>query len=451
MARIQGHHSAVDYRDDSGGCWIEYDEGAVMNSGKKVAILGLGISGYESALFLKDKGYDLFVSDQGDSPAIHDRAEALRAKQIEVETRYHTLERILSVNWVLISPGIPPFSSVCQEIRKKNIPIYSEIEVASWFCASSNIVAVTGSSGKTTVTTLISRVLEKTYGKVYLCGNIGNPWIGELDKIRKNDYVVIEISSFQLMHCETFRPHIGVLLNLSPNHQDWHSDMEDYANAKLRLFQSQKAEDYALIRSVDQQCFFPHFSFQSRTIHFDDKKVDNPNEEVVRRVAQLLNCKESDVDEVLKNFEGIEHRLEKVATVQGVQYINDSKCTTTASLAWALEKMPDQSVVLLAGGHPKSNDFDTISNLIHRKVKFAVLIGEARSLLRKAWSGACPIWETDDFRSAIHKAKEVATSGDAVLLSPACASFDMFKNYIERGNLFKKIVKEEIAEETQLK
>ncbi len=410
-----------------------------MNPGKKAAVLGLGVSGSQSALFLKKKGFDVFASDAGASPVLSQRVKELESAGIQAEVGKHTLEKILACDWVLISPGIPPSAEAYRAVKAKGLPVFSEIEVASWFCPSSKITAVTGSSGKTTVTTLISRVLQKTYGRVFLCGNIGNPWIGELDKIRPEDHVVIEVSSFQLAHCESFRPQVGVLLNLSPNHQDWHPDMKDYAAAKLRIFKNQGPSDFAVFREKDRKAYFPEFEFKAGIRLFDAVSGGNPNEEVVCLVSSLHGCSEPVINEVIHSFEGIEHRLEKTAFANGVTYVNDSKCTTTASLAWALEKFPDGKVLLLAGGHPKSDDFNSIRGLIQRKVKKAFLIGEAIPLLQTAWQGACPMVETSSFESAVTEAHALAEAGDVVLLSPACASFDMFKNYQERGTLFKKL------------
>lgn len=416
--------------------------------GKKVAVLGIGVSGFAGAVVLAEKGFQVFVSDQGNSEAVHTKAQALREKNIEVETGRHTIARLLSSDWVMISPGIPPTAEAVKVIRERGIPIYNEIEAASWFCPSRNIISVTGSSGKTTVSTLLGQVFEKWKGRSFVCGNIGNPWISENAKITSEDFVIVEVSSFQLSYCESFRPRVGLLLNLSPNHQDWHPDMEDYARAKLRLFHAQESGDTAIIRKADQKAYFPRYAFKGQVQYLDEPpaslKTDNPNEAAVRMTAAVFGCPQSIVDDVLKSFEGIEHRLEKIAEAAGVQYINDSKCTTTASLKWALEKFPDGRVILIAGGHPKSNDFESIKSLVRRKVKKAVLIGEARPLLKAAWENGSEFWETNDFQAAVNKAREFAAAGDTVLLSPACASFDMFQNYIERGKLFKQFVKEAV-------
>ena len=412
-----------------------------MLKGKKIAVLGLGVSGFESARFLRAKGFEVFVSDQGSSALITERAGALAGMGISVETGRHSTERILECDWILISPGIPPTSSVYRAAEAKGIPILSEIEAASWFCPSKRVIAVTGSSGKTTVSTLLGRVFEKALGRTVVCGNIGNPWIGEISGLGAGDTVVLEVSSFQLMHCRTFRPETGILLNLSPNHQDWHRDMREYAAAKLRIFECQNSGDHAVLRRKDQESFFPGYAFKASRHYFGADPSLNPNEEVVRLAAGIYEVDPQMTEDVLRHFEGIEHRLEKVALLNGVQYINDSKCTTSASLAWALSKFPDKSVVLIAGGHPKSEDFAEVRDLVAAKVRYAVLIGEARPLLRRAWKDACRQSEANDFSGAVAEAHRVAAGGDTVLLSPACASFDMFRNYEERGRTFKALIR----------
>ncbi len=415
-----------------------------MQHGKKVSVLGLGKTGFASALFLKAQGFEVFASDQSEGEAEKERAQILGRQGVAAETGRHSTNRILDSDWVLISPGVSPQTPLYGRIKARNIPIISEIEAASWYSPSSSIIGVTGTSGKTTVTTLLARLFQKTGKSVLCCGNIGTPWIGEIPKMNKNDVVVLELSSFQLQHCQTFRPQTGILLNLSPNHQDWHQDMNEYVEAKLRLFKNQNTSDFAVLRRSDQKRFFSEHSFQAKTVYFDEPGI-NPNYAVIRHVGDLFNIPRSVVNEVWNNFEGVEHRLEKFLIRNDVAYVNDSKCTTPASLVWALEKFPDSKVILIAGGHPKSDDFDTVNELIKRKVKNAILIGEARPLLRRAWDGLCPSWETNDFHAAVQKACQSAAPGDIVLLSPACASFDMFRNYEERGNLFKQMVHEILA------
>lgn len=408
--------------------------------GKKVTVLGLGVSGLQSAVFLKQHGYEVWVSDGGDSGAVKQRLSDLADFGITGEAGGHNLSRILDSDWVLISPGIPPASKIHQTIRKAGLPVFSEIEVASRFCPTGRVIAVTGTCGKTTVTTLIQRLIETSGKRAVSCGNIGNPWIGEIEGLCKDDFVVLEISSFQLEHCIHFRPWIGVLLNISANHEDWHEDEQAYVRAKLRIFQSQTERDTAIFRLQDRDRYFPEMTFRAQTRAIGQNAAMNPNEEVLRAVAVIVGIDGQVVDRVLTVFEGIEHRLEVFLQAGGVSYVNDSKSTTPSSLAWALDKYPDRKVILIAGGHPKSTDFGGLRGLVARKVKLAVLIGEARALLREAWQGAVPFFETDQFEEAVQKASAGAREGDVVLLSPACASFDMFKNYEERGRLFKAIV-----------
>ncbi len=425
-------------------CGLEHAQSQIIMNppGKKVAVLGLGVSGYESAIFLHKKGFEVFASDGGSSAILEERAENLRRQGIEVETGDHSLVRILNSDWILISPGIAPSTPVYQSIVKQGIPAFSEIEVASWYTPSRRMIAVTGSSGKTTVSTLLSRVLQKKFGRAFLCGNIGNPWIAELERIHPDDFVVIEISSFQLIHCFSFRPAAALLLNISLNHQDWHKDMQEYVQAKLRIFQSQTPQDHAVIRRADQVRFFSAYRFPAQLHFFGESEVD-PNEEAVTLTAGLFGCEPEIAGEVIRQFEGIEHRLEKFGSWQGIDFVNDSKSTTPSSLAWALEKFPDKSVVLIAGGHPKSGGFEELRPLIARKVRAAILIGEAASLLGAAWEGAASLMPAGThFQEAVRKACGQAKPGDTVLLSPACASFDMFKNYQDRGQIFKKLVRE---------
>ena len=278
---------------------------------------------------------------------------------------------------------------------------------------------------------------------VISCGNIGNPWIGEVENLTADHFVVLELSSFQLKHCLTFRPDIAVLLNLTPNHEDWHDNFADYRDSKLRIFSKQTSDDLALYSEEVRRTAFPHFGFTARTQPFSTRSgEDNPNCGVVALIAEELGCEKSWVTSAMQGFKGIEHRLETFLEKEGVSYVNDSKSTTVSSLEWALRKYPNGRIILIAGGHPKSRDFDAVQDLIKDKVKEAILIGEARGLLAEAWTNGCVIKEAESLKHAVNLAKEAAESGDVVLLSPACASFDMFKNYQDRGTQFKALVQE---------
>lgn len=415
----------------------------------KVCVLGLGQSGLASALFLKKKGYDVFASEFSKSENAQKAGEILKAANIEYELGEHSLSKLLKCDWGVISPGIPPSSEIIRQFEKAGKPLFSEIEVASWFSRSKRIIAVTGTSGKTTVTTLICDLLKAAGLPAKSCGNIGNPWIGEVDSLSSDDWVVMELSSFQLYGCRYFHPHIAVLQNISPNHLDWHSDMDDYVRAKLKIFMNQTIEDFALFRKKDQKHYFPLFHFNGQTFLLDQTAsgTGNPNHDVLLKVAEITGCPEEKVFETIRNFKGIPHRLEVFHEENGVRFVNDSKSTTPASVAWALERFPDGKIILIAGGHPKSEDFDLIKDLVKQKVKKGILIGEARAMLRNAWAGTSEFEDANSFEEAVSKAIESSDKGDVVLLSPGCASFDMFRNYEDRGHQFKTLVRSFMLQE----
>lgn len=405
---------------------------------RHVGVLGLKETGYLSSLYLAEKGYKVFATDLSSNDAVKKNAENLRLKGIEAECGGHSMERIISQDWFLISPGIPPASELYQKITTTGKPVHSEIEVAHWFSQAKSVIAVTGSCGKTTLATLIATLIEAVGGKAVLCGNIGNPWIGELARIDRDTTVVLEVSSFQLMHCSKFSPEVGILLNVYPNHMDWHHDMAEYANAKLMLFKNMRNSGTMICRKKDERTFFPDFKTAAKRVYFDEGRDENPNCAALLCVADVLGISEQKTRSVFAGFPGIEHRLEKFSTHKGTVFINDSKCTTPASLAWALEKFSDGTVVLVCGGKAKSSDFGTLKDLVAKKVKCAILIGTSRHMIRDSWRGATEILETADFDEACDWVVKKSAPGDVALLSPACASFDMFKNYQDRGRIFKE-------------
>lgn len=407
-------------------------------SKKRVAVLGLGETGLASALFLKRRGYEVLVSDSQTSETLEKRALRLQDEGIPFELGGHTLNKIGQQEWVLISPGIAPSTKIYQSLLQKGMPIVSEIEVASWF-SPGRVTAVTGTSGKTTVTTLLARVFQAQGILSMACGNIGNPWIGEMDRLRPETEIVLEVSSFQLLHTHSFRPQTAILLNIGLNHLDWHPTLEDYVAAKLRLFQNQGTGDIALIRRKDHERFFPGFTFRGRVVYWDDKERNDSNEQLLYEFTRLKGLDPASTEEVLSNFEGLEHRLEKVVEVDGISFVNDSKCTTLEALVWALGSFEGRRVILLAGGHAKGADFRSVRAALAKKVKQAILYGEAQELLWESWEGTVPLTRTTRLTDAFQQAIRVARPGDVVLLSPACASFDQFANYKARGELFKEL------------
>jgi UDP-N-acetylmuramoylalanine--D-glutamate ligase len=418
----------------------------MMAPGTQVAILGLRDTGFLSALCLHGKGYQVFASDLADAEDVRENVSKLSNRGIPAECGKHSFDKILAADWVLISPGIPPGSKIYQAIRAAKKPVFSEIEVASWFSPARTVVAVTGSCGKTTTATLIAEIVQAAGRKAVLCGNIGNPWIGEISGITADTVVVLEVSSFQLMHCESFAPAVGLLLNIFPNHMDWHADMKEYAAAKLNLFRAMKSTNVMICRKADEKDFFSDFKTAARRVYFDERSASNPNEAALFSTAEALGLPEDLVRKAIRDFRGIEHRLEKFAERDGIAFVNDSKATTTASLAWALEKFGDGTVVLVCGGKYKTdvNDFKSLRTLIAQKVRWAILIGAAQPIMKEAWQGVVPMAEAESLDEACRLSIEKAQRGDTVLLSPACASFDMFKNYQERGRLFKEMIQKRL-------
>ncbi len=410
--------------------------------GKRVSILGLGISGLESALFLKRQGFEVFVSEKQKTEAAIQASLKLRDAQVDFELGSHDTARILNSNWVVTSPGIPFTNPLLQSLFQKKIPVLSEIEVASYFCKSKKIIAITGTAGKTTVTTLIYRCLQKQGYKAVCCGNIGNPWIGEVERIGEEDAVVMELSSFQLFYTQLFRPWIGVLLNVSPNHLDWHGTMAHYIKSKLKMFTNQGADDYAVFCKADQDKYFPETHFASKKVFFAESHSPNSTRHLVEAVAKLMNVPQTTVDAVFHEFRGIEHRLEVVSQKGGVTFVNDSKSTTPLSLSYALERQDNGRVILLAGGRAKSKNFDEINDVLRRKVRRAYVYGEAASMLEKCWADSCEVYRASDIAESLERLRLDLRSGEVVLLSPGCASFDQFKNYEERGRFFKEKVRE---------
>ena len=417
-----------------------------MAPGTQVAVLGLRDTGFLSALYLHEKGYRVFASDLADTEDVRENVAKLAKRGIPAECGKHSSDTILAADWVLISPGISPGSKIYQAIVAAKKPVYSEIEVASWFSPARTVVAVTGSCGKTTIATLIAQIVEAGGGKAVLCGNIGNPWIGEIPKITPDTVVVLEVSSFQLTHCASFAPSVGLLLNVFPNHMDWHVDMKEYAGAKLNLFRAMTDRGIMICRKKDETDFFPDFRTAARRVYFDERPASNPNEAALLCAAEALGCPPRLAVKALADFQGLEHRLEKFVARDGVTFVNDSKATTTASLAWALEKFGDGTVVLVCGGKYKTDvkDFRSLRTLIAQKVRCAVLIGVARPIMKEAWNGAVQMVEAESLDEACRLSIEKAQKGDTVLLSPACASFDMFKNYQERGRLFKEMIRKRL-------
>lgn len=407
-------------------------------TGKKVTVIGGRETGVQSALFLKKKGANVFLSELKSGKEFLEAKKILDTHQIPCEFGQHTWEEIEDSDLFILSPGIPPTAAIYQQIQRSKIPVWSEIELAYRYCPS-EIIAVTGSNGKTTVTTLIRDVLRAAGRSAVSCGNIGNSFISEVDKLTPETITVVEVSSFQLRHIDQFKPKIAVLLNLSPNHLDWHSSFEDYVETKGRVFQNQSESDCSVLNSSDPQCLKQGEKLKSRVLYFDGQEDQNPNFAAIKQVASIYQIVPELVETVLTHFTGLEHRFEEAGIVHGVRYINDSKSTTIASLGWALERVGSKSI-LIAGGRHKGGDFRVLRDLVRRNVKFLILIGEAKKEIETALGDLVSCYLAGSLEEALRVARSASRAGESVLFSPACASFDMFQDYQDRGLQFKTIV-----------
>lgn len=440
-----------------------------------LVILGSGESGTGAALLAKKMGLSVFVSDLNSIPAAF-RAE-LDAASIAYEEHQHTKEIILLAKEIIKSPGIPDKVTLIQDLRKQGTPIISEIEFAYRYKGESKIVCITGSNGKTTTTSLIYSIFKTDGQDVSVVGNIGFSFARQI-AYQPTQWYVMEISSFQLDDIHTFRPDIAIITNITPDHLDrYQYDFNLYIQAKFRIAMNQNPDDY-LILCQDDEATMQHVNLihsnpkilyitMNEQLRGDGAYVTN-NEMVLRlngepvsisiielslkgkhnqynsmaagissRVAEI---RDTSLRECLRTFKAIEHRMEHVASIRGVEFINDSKATNLNSVWYALESMT-KPVILIMGGIDKGNDYTTILELVKENVKAIVCLGLDNKAIQEAFSPYVTVAETASTSEAVKKAYQYADKGDVVLLSPACASFDLFKNYEDRGEQFKQAVK----------
>ena len=443
---------------------------------KTLVILGGGESGVGAAILGKTKGYNVFLSDSGQ---IAERYRSqLDAEDIEWEQGGHTMERILAADEVVKSPGIPPTVPVMQQIFTKGIPVISEIEFAGRY-TDARMVCITGSNGKTTTTLLTYHVLKDAGINVGLAGNVGQSLALQVAR-EHHDVYVIELSSFQLENMYDFHANIAVILNITPDHLDrYEYEMQNYINAKFRILNNLTPRDAfiywqddpvirrQLERITTEASLYPfaeHREDNTRAWVDDEEMmcVETPAENLRMPRADLslnglhnlynsmaaalsaciLDIDKDEIRKALSNFEGVEHRLEPAGTVNGVRYINDSKATNVNSTWYALESMPEDTILIL-GGKDKGNDYSEILPLVKKKVKAIICMGKDNAKLLDFFTGEVPaIYDTHSIDDAVATAARIAASGDTVLLSPCCASFDLFKSYEDRGRQFKDRVKQ---------
>jgi UDP-N-acetylmuramoylalanine--D-glutamate ligase len=440
--------------------------------GKKVLVVGLGRSGEAAGLFLQKKGALVRLTETADSPELKKKKKVLEASGIEVELGRHSEKFITAVDLVVTSPGVAPETLPLLYAVKNKVPVWSEMELAYRFCPVP-ILAVTGTNGKSTAVTLLFDVLKAAGKKVVLAGNIGTPFISIVEKLNQKDAVVLEVSSFQLEWIEKFRPKIAVLLNVTADHLDRYPNFKSYLAAKTRLFENQGPEDSAVINYDDPICRKIARKIRSRVYYYsrqdpdgkfftDGKTVFLPdgrplldfpksrlwgghnheNMAAVCAAAHLFGIGPNAMAKSIRNFRPLSHRLELVAENNGVKYIDDSKATNVDSTLRALQAFPEKEkcLILILGGKDKGGSYLPLKPEIEKKVKALILLGEAAGRIATELRGLCLVQKTKNLPECVRSAKSLAAAGDVVLLSPACSSFDMFKNYGERGDTFKKAV-----------
>lgn len=441
---------------------------------KKLVILGGGESGVGAAILGKKVGYDVFLSDRN---SIKEKYKnILTEKQIPFEENQHTVEIILNADWIIKSPGIPKKSNIIQKINERKIRISSEIEFASQF-TKATLIAITGSNGKTTTTSLTYHIFKNAGYHVGLAGNIGKSFAWQVAE-ENFDYYILEISSFQLDDIQSFKPHIAMVLNTSPDHLDRYDyTYQKYVDAKFMITSNQDKYDFFIYNEDDVMTknWFENNDTHANKLSFSlDNKIENgaysdneyinfhinsdtfkmkinelaltgkhnmANSMAAGIAGKLSKIKNEFIKQSLMDFEAVEHRLEFVLKINGINFINDSKATNVNSVYYALESMKTP-IIWIVGGTDKGNDYNELLPFVQRKVKAIVCLGIDNTKIISSFQDIVSnIVETQSMKDAVKAAYSLGSKGDSVLLSPACASFDLFKNYEDRGNQFKEEVR----------
>ena len=450
---------------------------------KRVLVVGLGKSGVASALFLKAHGARVTVSDTKSGDELRNEIPVLLDHGITVETGGHGERTFRGQDLIVVSPGVPVDAPLLVQARSLGEVVIGEIELAAQFLPGP-IVAITGSNGKTTTTTLTGEIMAASGFPALVGGNIGTPAISLAERAKPETVIVLEVSSFQLETIQTFRPKIAVVLNVTPDHLDRHQTIETYVDAKARIFENQQNEDFAVLNEDDPICVAMAARTRAQVFWFSRQKevkqgawVREGNivfrngagfqKEAQREVmlvseiplkgahnlenvlaavcaGALMGCAPEKIREAVRDFKAVEHRLEFVATIRGVDYYNDSKATNVDATIKALESFP-ANIHLILGGKDKGSDYTVLNDLLRQRVKRVYTIGAAagkiESQIVSSKSGNVEVVHAETLENALRKANAVAQPGDVVLLAPACASFDQFKSYEHRGRVFKDIVR----------
>lgn len=447
--------------------------------GKTALVAGAGKSGQASARFLLDCGARVILTDTRSKNALRNEIAALqsfaaRSGELVLELGGHRNESFARCDFVVVSPGIPLSLPFFEVSRKAGIPIIAEVELA-YRHLKGKIIGITGSNGKTTTTTLVSDLLNGAGLKAHAAGNIGTPLIGFARDSSDSDFYSVELSSFQLESIDDFRPFIGSVLNLTPDHMDRYTDFEDYIAAKQRIFMNQGETDFAVLNADDPRTAALAAMMRATLFQFSRLRIVEHgafvrNDRVIFRnkdgekdlfavsaialkgshnlenvlaactMAILAGAAPDSLEDSIRKFKGVEHRIEWVCELDGVPYYNDSKATNVDAAIKALESFPG-NIVLIAGGRDKAGDFSALRILVQQRVKHLVLMGEAAAKIRQALSCTVDMSEAPSMMEAVSMCRSLARPGDVVLLAPACASFDMFDNYEHRGRVFKDAVR----------
>lgn len=444
---------------------------SLINPGSRIAVMGLGVSGRAAVRYALGRGAEVTVSDtRSEEQLLSDEADLFASGKIDFEAGGHSVEFLAGRDLVLVSPGIDFELPVLQQLRSRGVPVYGELAVAGREI-SVPTVAITGTNGKTTVTTLIGQMLTEAGKRVFVGGNIGTPLYEYLATPDEYDAVVVEVSSFQLECAADFAPTVGVLLNISPDHLDRHHTLEQYLQVKMQLFANQQKGHSAIVYGDDPRCCTIPAEAESAlytfglgntnnvqvaggrvTLAIDGEKKEYVLDGVGQKgsiaglncaaailAATLLGCGDSAIQGGLHKFQPLPHRVEFIADVNGVSYYNDSKATNTGAVIAALEQF-EKKMVLIAGGRDKGDDFRLLRQNVSDRVGRVIVLGEAAGLLEDALGDLVPITHAASMEMAVQFAADFAERGDVVLLSPGCASFDMFQSYVHRGDVFKQEV-----------
>ena len=440
---------------------------------KRVLVVGLGKSGVASALFLKARGARVTVSDSKPEAELRDEILLLLDHGITVETGGHGDRTFRGQDLIVVSPGVPIDAPQLVQARNLGERVIGEIELAAQFLAGS-IVAITGANGKTTTTSLAGEIVAAGKFSTLVGGNIGTPAISFVDRAGPATWTVLEVSSFQLETIVEFRPRIAVILNITPDHLDRHKTFDNYVNAKARIFENQRADDFTVLNADDPITAGLSDRTRAQLFWFSRKKEiekgaflrgtqvyfrDGHGEREIMLLAEvplkgahnlenvlagiaigmLVGCQPEQIRAAVRTFKAVEHRLEFVARVAGVDYYNDSKATNVDATIKALESFP-ANIHLILGGKDKGSDYTVLNDLLRQRVKRVYTIGAAAAKIESQIQGASEVEQAETLENAVRRASEAAVAGDVVLLAPACASFDQFQSYEHRGRVFKEIV-----------